>query len=141
MSKSSKSKIKVPKRVAGVKIPKVVRKGPVLRFVNSSAGRMLIAEALTAALGVVAYKQGGDKMEKLKLGARDAEELLARNTSRLTHAFSEGVRAFRTALMEPGDEAETSAAVGDDDAEDVEAGAMAVPKKNSRRGAQSPNPA
>ena len=52
----AKSKIKVPKRVAGVKIPKSVRKGPVMDFVNSSTGRLLIAEALTAALAVFAYK-------------------------------------------------------------------------------------
>jgi len=141
MSKSSKSKIKVPKRVAGVKIPKVVRKGPVLQFVNSSAGRMLIAEALTAALGVVAYKQGGDGAEKLKLGARDAEKMLERNTARLTHAFGAGVRAFREALMEPADGPAPSVAADNADVEDAEDAGVAVPKKNQRRGAQTQSPA
>ena len=32
-------KLKVPKRVAGVKIPKAVRKGPVGTFLNSTSGR------------------------------------------------------------------------------------------------------
>ena len=50
----AKSRIKVPKRLAGVKIPKAVRKGPVMDFVNSKSGRILIAQALTAAIGVLA---------------------------------------------------------------------------------------
>jgi hypothetical protein len=44
----AKLRIKVPKRVVGVKIPKAVRKGPVMEFVNSKSGRVLIAQALTA---------------------------------------------------------------------------------------------
>ena len=102
MSKSSNSKskaIKVPKRVAGVKIPKAVRKGPVLQFVNSSAGKLLVAEAITAALAAVAYnhaKTGGGFKER----ALDAEDMLKQNAARLTHAFAEGVRAFRQALSE-----------------------------------------
>src|SRR3954463_11338208 len=97
-----KSKIKVPKRVAGVKIPKVVRKGPVLQFVNSSAGRMLIAEALTAAVGVFLYeKSDASNGGGLKRKAIDTEESLKRNTARLTHAFGAGVQAFREALASP----------------------------------------
>ena len=131
----------VPKRVAGVKIPKVVRKGPVLQFVNSSAGRLLIAEALTAAMGVLAYKQTDEgTREKLKGKAGDTGELLAHNTARLTHAFSEGVRAFREALAD----GEAPAARGDiadadDDSSGVEEFAREPPKKNSRRSA-TPNP-
>src|SRR5687767_12063322 len=101
----SKSKIKVPKRVAGVKIPKAVRKGPVLQFVNSSAGKLLVAQALTAALGLFAYKEAqGEKGEKLKLTAREAEDALKRNTARLTVAFGEAVRAFRESLGQADDE-------------------------------------
>jgi hypothetical protein len=121
-----KSKIKVPKRVAGVKIPKVVRKGPVLQFVNSTAGRMLLAEALTAAVGLFAYQKGGD----IKQSAYDAEHDLKRNTERLTHAFGEGVRAFREALADPDDvaaiEGEATERTGD---------TIAKSKKNSRRSA------
>ncbi|HEU5135189.1 MAG TPA: hypothetical protein VFU13_08615 [Steroidobacteraceae bacterium] len=40
--------------MVGVKIPKSVRKGPIMDFVNSTTGRVLIAQALTAAIGVFA---------------------------------------------------------------------------------------
>lgn len=101
MAKSTR--IKVPKRVAGVKIPKAVRKGPVMDFVNSKAGKIVIAQALTAAIGVLAYKQvspetrerAGNKVRKSAEGTRDA---LAHSTSRLSHAFGEAITAFRTAL-------------------------------------------
>jgi len=99
MAKSSKSKIKVPKRVAGMKIPKTVRKGPVMDFVNSSAGRLLIAEALGAALAVFAYRNvDSDTGRRIKDGTRDAEAALRRNTARLSFAFSEAVRVFRESL-------------------------------------------
>jgi hypothetical protein len=119
-----KSKIKLPKRVAGVKIPKAVRKGPVRAFVNSSAGRMLVAEALTAAVGLFAYKEAkGANGETLVQTAADAEDSLKQNTARLTYAFGEGVRAFREAL------ASHEGAAHDEDTDDV----PALPKKNSRR--------
>jgi hypothetical protein len=106
----AKSRIKVPKRVVGVKIPKAVRKGPVMEFVNSKAGRMLIAEALTAAIGVFAYKHTDKETlkragDKVKNGANQTRDAVARNTARLSLAFSEAVTAFRTALSEPGSEA------------------------------------
>jgi hypothetical protein len=103
MAKSKgKSKIKVPKRVAGVKIPKAVRKGPVVDFVNSSAGRLLIAQALTAAVAAVAIKESDSPTgERIKVGARSAEKAVKENTARLGHAFAEGVRAFREALGNP----------------------------------------
>jgi hypothetical protein len=103
MAKSSKSsKIKVPKHVAGMKIPKVVRKGPVMDFVNSSAGRLLIAEGLAAALAVLAYKNvDSDTGRRIKAGSRDAEAALKRNTARLAYAFGEAVRVFRDSLARP----------------------------------------
>jgi hypothetical protein len=102
----AKSKIKVPKRVAGVKIPKSVRKGPVVDFVNSTAGRALIAQALTAAIGVFAYKNASPETReqvsgKIKDGAAGARDAVERNTARLSYAFGEAVTAFRTALAMP----------------------------------------
>jgi hypothetical protein len=99
---SKASKIKVPKRVAGLKIPKTVRKGPIIDFVNSSAGRLLIAEALAAALAVFAYRNAdSDTGRRLKAGTRDAEAAIKRNTARLSFAFAEAVRVFREALAHP----------------------------------------
>jgi hypothetical protein len=102
----AKSRIKVPKHVAGVKIPKAVRKGPVMDFVNSKAGRVLIAQALTAAIGVLAYKQVNTEprarvRDKVKNGADETTDALKRNTARLSFAFGEAVTAFRTALNQP----------------------------------------
>jgi hypothetical protein len=105
MAKSSR--IKVPKRVAGVKIPKAIRKGPVMDFVNSKAGKMLIAEALTAAIGVLAYKQASPEAReraghKVKKSAEDARDTLTSNTARLSYAFGEAITAFRAALTGTG---------------------------------------
>jgi hypothetical protein len=113
MAKSSR--IKVPKRVAGVKIPKAVRKGPVMDFVNSTTGRVLIAQALTAAIGVFAYKHATPETRerirgKVRQGADGTRASLERNTARLSFAFGEAVTAFRTALGEPGGQNPESAA-------------------------------
>lgn len=110
-----KSRIKVPKRVAGVKIPKAVRKGPVMDFVNSKAGRVLIAQALTAAVGVLAYKTASPETRervrgKVKNGADGTNEALKRNTARLSFAFGEAVTAFRTALGQQSEASPESAA-------------------------------
>ena len=111
----AKSRIKVPKRVAGVKIPKAVRKGPVMDFVNSKTGRILIAQALTAAIGVLAYKQASEDTRervsgKVKNGAGEAKDALKRNTARLSLAFGEAVTAFRAALTQPASEANAESA-------------------------------
>jgi hypothetical protein len=121
MAKSSgkRTKIKVPKRVAGVKIPKTVRKGPVLDFVNSSTGRLLIAEALTAAVGIFAAKQiDPDTGKRLKDGVGNTEDALKQNTARLSYAFGEGVRAFRHALAESAPVDDTREAAEADASED-----------------------
>lgn len=102
----AKSSIKVPKKVVGVKIPKSVRKGPVMNFVNSTAGRVLIAQALTAAIGAFAYKNADPETRerlkgKVRKGTDGAREMMARNTTRLSFAFGEAVTAFRAALNEP----------------------------------------
>jgi len=102
----ARSKIKVPKQIVGVKIPKAVRKGPIMDFVNSTTGRVLIAQALTAAIGVFAYKHADPETRdrirgKVKKGADDAREMMARNSARLSFALGEAVTAFRTALDQP----------------------------------------
>jgi hypothetical protein len=49
--------IKIPRKLAGVKIPKALRKGPVGQFVNSSAGQLLIAEAIAVAIAALAARR------------------------------------------------------------------------------------
>jgi hypothetical protein len=104
MAKSSK--IKVPKQIVGVRIPKSVRKGPIMDFVNSTTGRVLIAQAITAAIGVFAYRKADPETRdhvrsKVKKGANDARELMTRSTALLSFALGEAVTAFRTALDQP----------------------------------------
>ena len=41
--------MRVPKRIAGVKIPKPIRKGGIGKFLNTTTGQVLLAEALFAA--------------------------------------------------------------------------------------------
>jgi hypothetical protein len=116
----AKSRIKVPKKVVGVKIPKAVRKGPVMDFVNSTAGRVLIAHALTAAIGALAYKRADPETRdrvrgKVRKGADDARETMSRNAVRLSHAFGEAVTAFRAALGQPTSEYSEADSITDSD--------------------------
>ena len=46
-------KLKVPKRIAGMKVPKAARKGPLGVFLSSTAGRVLVAEAILIAAGAL----------------------------------------------------------------------------------------
>jgi hypothetical protein len=108
-------KLKVPKRIAGVKIPKVIRKGPVGDFLNSSVGQVLVAEAVLAAGGALAagrtdpHSQAGKALRhpfsQLKRATRaamhergSATDTLAASRERLAFALSEAVAAFRAAL-------------------------------------------
>jgi hypothetical protein len=104
----SKRKLKLPKKIAGVKIPKAVRKGPVGQFLNSSAGQLLVAEALIAAGGaffateVNGDQKGGSRKLGRSLGGsgEEARQLLEQGSARLSFAFGEAVRAFRAALKD-----------------------------------------
>jgi hypothetical protein len=102
----AKTKLKLPKRIAGVKIPKSVRKGPVGQFLNSSAGQLLVAEALIAAGGafVARHSDGAEGMTRLGRSDSDrsdnARQILERGSARLSFAFGEAMRAFREALVE-----------------------------------------
>lgn len=107
----AKAKLKLPKRIAGVKIPKKVRKGPVGQFLNSSAGQLLVAEALIAAGGAFVASTDRDESPEVsrsikRLGqsagdrTSDAQRALERGSARLAFAFSEAVRAFRIALTD-----------------------------------------
>ena len=107
----AKKKLKLPKRIAGVKIPKTVRKGPVADFLNSPGGQELIAEMLTLA------------------GAAFPERGTAEATARLAHAFAEAARAFRTAMEDPSFEADSE----DDSPTGPEAAADGEPAGRRKR--------
>lgn len=112
---AKKFKVKLPKRIAGVKIPKAVRKGPVAKFLNSSAGQLILAEVLLIAGRSLAVKETDPSspagegvrhpIDTLKQAARggaarlsDPQAHFERASGRLTFALNEGIRAFRAAL-------------------------------------------
>jgi len=96
---SKRKKVKLPKRIAGVKLPKATRKGPIVDFLNSSGGQVLLAEALVLAAGVFGVRrvaaQPGAPWDP---GMR---EHIAGASARLAHASRAALQAFRAALSEP----------------------------------------
>jgi len=118
MKKGKALNVKVPKRIAGVKIPKTVRKGPIVDFLNSSGGQVLIAEALLLAARSFAGKRVDpdspvgefinhpvEKAKEAALSGKAAAQRAGNGASeasaKLAHACEEGMRAFRAALGEP----------------------------------------
>jgi hypothetical protein len=105
---AKKLKLKLPKRVAGVKIPKSIRKGPVGQFLNSGAGQILIAEALVAAAGALAVSSSdpnsrvGDMVrhpiDATRRAGRHAKRAGAQHAERMSYALQEAARAFRDAM-------------------------------------------
>lgn len=143
---SKRIKVKLPKRVAGVKIPKAARKGPIADFLNSSGGQVLLAEALVLAAGVF-----GARRVAAQAGAPwdpGIRENFAEASARLAHASREALKAFRAALSEPsplldenGDD--TDDARSEESPEFVAAEEVAVAKKKratSRAGTEAAMP-
>jgi hypothetical protein len=111
-------KAKLPKRIAGVKIPKRIRKGPLGQFLCSRAGQAMLAEALLIASGTFAAKRvvetelgadepstGSDRDGKRAdraagVDGGDGEQLVGFAAERLARAGAAALRAFRTALSD-----------------------------------------
>jgi hypothetical protein len=111
---AKKNKWSVPKRVAGVKVPKRLRKGRVGAFLASRAGQALMAQALVAAGAVVGAKKVkdspdarnalADKGRSLKHAGADASREVSAATSTLAYALGEAARSFADALQRSGDD-------------------------------------
>jgi hypothetical protein len=103
-------KLKLPKRVAGIKIPKRIRKGPVGDFINSRAGQLVIAQALVLAAGVFTASKADsvpdlDELAKhpvkgAKQAGRAAVDVSVDQGERLTYALKEAAHAFRNAMLQ-----------------------------------------
>src|SRR5688500_17587238 len=101
---AKKVQIKLPKRVAGIKIPKAVRKGPIVHFLNSGAGQVILAETLVAAAAMFAvtktdeHSSVADDLRHPVDAARRLGQALTDASSdqseRLAHAFKAASRAF-----------------------------------------------
>ncbi len=88
---AKKLKIKLPKKVAGVKIPKALRKGSFAKFLNTGAGQAVMAEAVLAALAVFA----ASKTTKGRSVGHSIAESGADAREHMTNAFREAVKRFR----------------------------------------------
>lgn len=116
-----KSKNLLPKKIAGVKVPKNVRKGRLGELLMSPRGQALIAEAVMAAGAVVGAKKLKDTPKARKALAKagssakqagdDAVKDAGAATAGIAYALGEAARSFADALhREP--ERETAAGDG-----------------------------
>ncbi|HEY9216980.1 MAG TPA: hypothetical protein VIO94_02950 [Phenylobacterium sp.] len=102
---AKKKKNAVPKRIAGVKLPKAMRKG-LNELLASQKGRKLVGDALLAAGAAIVAKQtkAGAKAKRFmdeqapKEALRDPGGALASGGSALAFALGEAGRTFADAL-------------------------------------------
>jgi hypothetical protein len=106
--KKSKGKNHLPKRIAGVKVPKSVRRGRLGALLASPLGQELLAGAVVAGSGVLAaHKAKHDPAArhlaaKVKHGADESARDAAEASSLLAHALGEAARSFAEALQSGG---------------------------------------
>lgn len=109
MAKSrKKSKGLIPKRIAGVKVPKKVRKGRFGELLASKTGQAVIAQAILGAGAVAAGLKATDDprvrkaarkaKEEVAHTAHDAKQATSEAGSTLAYALTEAARAFAEAL-------------------------------------------
>jgi hypothetical protein len=102
-----KTKSFLPKRIAGVKVPKAVRKGRLGELLASKRGQALIAEAIMAAGAVGAAKKAKDdpNIRHYVTDAARPGEIGAAGGA-LAYALGEAARSFADALRRGPDERE-----------------------------------
>jgi hypothetical protein len=116
-------KLKVPKRIAGVKIPKAIRKGPVGDFLSSSGGQVLLAEALLSVAAYYAARRldattpAGEALRHPLDSLRAGRDWSRGRSERLARAFGAGVQAFRATLNESSEPEQSPRAEVSEDAE------------------------
>jgi hypothetical protein len=103
-----KAKRIIPKRIAGVRVPRAVRKGRFGDLLASKTGQALIAQAILGAGAVAAGMKVKDspKVREMAQGAKDkiadvgqdATRGTAQTTSTLAYALGEAAKTFAEAL-------------------------------------------
>ena len=86
---------KLPRRIAGVKVPKAVRKGMLGDFLGSKAGQALIAQALMAISAAILAKQQAEPDSATRPAGKRAAPFAP---DAVAFAFAEAGRAFAEAL-------------------------------------------
>jgi hypothetical protein len=99
--------VKIPKKLAGVKIPKTLRKGPVGQFLNTPTGQLLIAEAIAVAIAALAARRtatgeraGAVLAHRAADYGAQARESVLETSHRLAAAIRAGLAAFGQTLQE-----------------------------------------
>ena len=88
-------KIKLPKKVAGYKVPKSIRKSKLLRMLlNNPVGRDVLANALTAGAGAAAAVLVGERRELAKVGKKGA-----RNGTEIAGLATEAAQSAASAMI------------------------------------------
>ena len=141
-------KLKIPKRIAGVKIPKSIRKG-----VNSPAGQLVLAEALLACGAMFAARRfdansgAGAALRhpidtvRSRIAGSGLDDRLTSASDQMGRAFRAGLAAFRASLAESASDQRTVI----DQASDMDATGMPgdddsdAAKKKPRRSRQEPS--
>ena len=90
--------IVLSKSLVGVRMPRAVRNGLVIAFLNSAAGRALVAEALVLAAGVFGPRKLRSSVKSRK--SQDARVTVREARARLSYASLKAMKAFRAALAE-----------------------------------------
>ena len=103
-----KSKSVLPKKIAGVKVPKAIRKGQVGEFLTSPTGQKLVAEAIVAVGAVVSARKaaksdtakqvGAAAKEKLTDAKDGAKDAATAGSGVIAYAIGEAVRSFTDAV-------------------------------------------
>lgn len=110
--KKAKGGSALPKRIAGVKVPKAVRRGRFAELLASRQGQAVIAEAILGAGAIAAGLKAKDDPQVRKV-AKDAKDSLVHAggdaaagagtaSATLAYAIAEGARAFAQALRHGG---------------------------------------
>ena len=95
-------KLKIPKRIAGVKIPKKLRKRAkiALALSESPLARDLVTAGLTAAAAAIASSEEGRRAAKASVDqAGDAADEATRSASRTSDAFAKIARQVALGLV------------------------------------------
>lgn len=115
---SKKKKSFLPKKIAGVKVPKAVRKGRLGELIASPAGQAAIAEAVMAVGAVAGAKKVKDSpkargaLAEVADKLRDAGDGTGKKAAKtataasgaLAFALGEAARSFADALQKHGDD-------------------------------------
>ena len=90
--------IVLSKSLVGIRVPRAVRNGLVIAFLNSAAGRALLAEAFVLAAGVFGPRRVRSSVKSRN--SQDARVTAREARARLSYACLKAMKAFRAALAE-----------------------------------------